>query len=631
MRILKSFSANGLRSGVIASGLLLATLSSPHVIAKSDCTASASATSQKSSSKRRRLGQENNTTTDCTTPASVPQNTEQTKPKRKSKQFSSAKTPQRKKNKASTLPRPKLEDYVASVPIPDRWRIVDSLGYKDRWFDPYNRNVLKGDKPVFAKDWFFNLGVISDSVYEAREIPTPVGASSTIDPERIDVFGSNKQTILNQNLATEFVLYKGDTVFRPPDYEFRITPVFNVNRVELDEVQGVNVDPARGENRSDNHVGLQAAFADIHLRNVSDRYDFDSLRVGIQPFSSDFRGFLFQDNQLGIRLFGTRDNNIFQYNLAFFQRLEKDTNSGLNDISEPVRDDYVFTANLYWQDLFVKGFFSQFSITHNINDEDGEFYFDNNGFIARPASLGREVPRSYDVTYLGYSGDGHFGRTNLTTSLYYAFGSIEPGVFVTEDVDISALFFASELSMDFDWIRPRLSFLYASGDDDPFDNKATGFDAIFENPQFAGSDTSYWIRQNTPLVGGGRVALSSRNGVLNSLRSSKEQGQSNFTNPGTILFGLGVDMDVTPTLRVSANVNQLYFDTTEVLEVARNQGDIDKNIGQDLSLSLTYRPMMSQNVVVRASYARMLAGDGYDDLFEKEDSDYLLLNVILSY
>ncbi len=41
--------------------------------------------------------------------------------------------------------------------------------------------------------------------------------------------------------------------------------------------------------------------------------------------------------------------------------------------------------------------------------------------------------------------------------------------------------------------------------------------------------------------------------------------------------------------------------------------------------------MMSQNIVVRASYARMIAGDGYDDLFEKEDSDYLLLNVILSY
>ena len=71
----------------------------------------------------------------------------------------------------------------------------------------------------------------------------------------------------------------------------------------------------------------------------SDRYDFDSVRVGIQPFQADFRGFLFNDNQLGIRLFGNRDNNRFQYNLAAFWRLEKDTNSGLNDVDQRPRDD----------------------------------------------------------------------------------------------------------------------------------------------------------------------------------------------------------------------------------------------------------------------------------------------------
>ncbi len=185
--------------------------------------------------------------------------------------------------------------------------------------------------------------------------------------------------------------------------------------------------------------------------------------------------------------------------------------------------------------------------------------------------------------------------------------------------------------MDFDWIRPRISILYASGDNNPFDNEANGFDAIFENPQFAGSDTSYWIRQNMPLVGGGRVTLSSRNGILNSLRSSKEQGQSNFTNPGTRLFGVGVDMDLTPELRFSANANQLYFDTTEVLEVARNQSDIDTDIGQDVSLSLIYRPFMTQNIVLRASYARLFGGQGFNDLFEDENLDYFLFNAVLSY
>jgi hypothetical protein len=160
---------------------------------------------------------------------------------------------------------------------------------------------------------------------------------------------------------------------------------------------------------------------------------------------------------------------------------------------------------------------------------------------------------------------------------------------------------------------------------------ATGFDAVFENPQFAGADTSYWIRQAVPLVGGGRVALSSRNGVLNNLRSSKEEGQSNFTNPGTMLAGVGVDMDVLPTLRVSLNANTLYFAETEVVQAARNQGNVDEHIGYDVSASLIWRPMMSQNIVVRASYATLLGGDGFDSLFQDEDPGYFLMNAIFTY
>ena len=531
----------------------------------------------------------------------------------------------------SPIPRPGLADYVESVPVPDRWRIVETLGYKERWWDPYNRNVLKADRPVHGDDWFFNLGVISDTVYELRDVPTPVGGISTDGPGGVDVFGSADQWAAVENLAAEFVYYKGDTVFKPPDYEFRFTPVFSYNYVELETLQGVNADARDGTTRNDHHLGIQAAFIDKHLRNVSDNFDFDSFRIGIQPFSSDFRGFLFQDNQLGARLFGTRANNRWQYNIAYFRRLEKDTNSGLNDLGQSLRDDDVFIANLYKQDFPVLGFTSQLTLAYNRNRENEEAYYNQNDFIERPSSLGREVPREYDVAYIGYNGDGHFGRLNVTASVYYAIGEETPGVFVAEKVDIGALFAAAEISLDFDWIRPRLSLVYGSGDDDPFDDRATGFDAIFENPQIAGADTSYWIRQAVPLIGGGRVALSSRNGVLASLRSSKEEGQSNFTNPGILLAGLGVDMDLLPTLRLTLNANTLYFDDTAVLEVARNQGPIDKHLGYDVSASLTWRPMMSQNIVLRASYATLLAGDGFDALFPDEDPGYFLLNAIFSY
>jgi hypothetical protein len=534
---------------------------------------------------------------------------------------------------------PWVDPFDLGAPVPDRWRIVELLGITTNLWDPYGaHNPLKGDLPMWGKDWFYSLIAISDTVIEPRRFPIPVGGATTQRPQSLDTIGDGDTLILAQNLIIENVIYKGDTVFRPPDWEFRFTSVFNINEVHADEKGILNVDPDGGGNngirRRDTFMGVQALFVDKHLRNVSDRFDFDSIRVGIQPFSSDFRGFLFQDSPFGIRLFGNRDNNKFQYNLAWFRRLEKDTNSGLNDITQALRKDDVYVANVYWQDFLKKGFFSQASILYNRNREKGSIEYDKNGFIQRPSSLFEErFPRDYDVTYFGYSGDGHFDRVNLTTSLYYAYGRQDSTREQGAEETVSAYFAAAEMSMDFDWFRPRLSLLLASGDDDPFDDEANGFDAVFENPQFAGADTSFLIRQNVPFIGGGGVALMGRNGILPSLRPSKEQGQSNFINPGLMLIGLGADADIYPELRLSLNWNYVRFDSTEVLEALRQQSNIDKELGHDVSLSLTWRPFMSQNVVVRSSVATLIPGKGFDDLYGREAATphSILFNIILTY
>ena len=512
------------------------------------------------------------------------------------------------------------------------------------YWDPYNRNPLKGDRPLFGDDWFLNLVAISDTVYEARKVPTAVSPVSAARPGTNDVFGDGRQSLFNQNAVISLSLIKGDTAYKPPDFELRVTPVFNYNYTKVKEISVLNRNPDQGLERTDYHIGLQEAFVDYHLRNVSDRFDFDSIRIGIQPFSADFRGFLFQDNQLGIRLFGNRKNNIFQYNLGYFRRLEKDTNSGLNDVTESVREDEFIVANVFIQDLPRLGFVSQFTVIHNRNREGDDTFFNTNKFIERPASFGAERGRDYDVTYFGYNGDGHLGRANLTVSLYYAFGTDGPNQLnddgPEDESDIRAYFFAVEPSVDLDWLRLRGSFLVASGDSDPFDDKEEGFDAIFENPQFAGGDTSYWIRQGIPLIGGGGVNLTQRNGVLADLRSSKEHGQSNFNNPGVVLIGIGVDMDLLPELRLSFNFNKLYFFDTSNLEVLRNQGSIERDIGFDLSTALIYRPFQNQNVIFRLSAAFLLPGDGFKDLFASsadpdgfgDDVAYsILTNMILTY
>jgi hypothetical protein len=528
-----------------------------------------------------------------------------------------------------------LREFTA---VPDRWRMVTALGYPERNLDPYHgNNVLKGDRPLFGEDWFFSLGVISDSTFEARSVPTPVASATPPSKGAIDLPGEPAQSAFTQNLAVETVLYKGDTVFRPPDWEFRFVPVFNLSSVAVEEAGVLKADTTADLRRTEGFVGIQGLFIDKHLRNVSDRYDFDSIRIGIQPITVDFRGFLFQDSPVGVRLFGTRDNNRWQYNFGWFRRIEKDTNSGLNDItenslSEALRDDDVLLFNLYRQDFPTLGFTSQIALVHNRNRESEHNFIDDNGFLTRPAAMGLQKNREYDVTYIGYNGDGHIGRWNLTASAYYAFGEESPATFADWNSDISAAFAAIELSRDFDWLRVKASGIYGSADEDPFDNRSTGFDAIFENPLIAGADMSFWIRQAIPLIGGGRVAISGQNAVLNSLRPNKGQRQSNFTNAGMALFGLGADADITPKLRASLHANQLFFVDTAVLEAARNQDEIRRRIGVDISLSLFYRPFTSQNVVLRAAGSLLVPQQGYKDLFGSDEIPYsIFANVILAY
>ena len=526
-----------------------------------------------------------------------------------------------------------------SISVPDRWRIMESLGFKFPWYDPYNPNVWKGDKPFtplakWGSDWFVALSAISDTLVESRRLPTPVGAQSSDRAAANDVFGRNRQNVLVQTIILSGALVKGNTTFKPPDYEFRIVPAIQINHARIQEVRGVRIEPRAGRNRTDTHIGLQELFGDVHIRNVSDRYDFDSLRVGIQPFISDFRGFVFQDVPFGVRWFGIRDNNQWQYNIGAFRRLEKDTNSGLNDIGQRLRRDDVFVANVYRQDFPVFGHTTQATLIYNRNRESSADYYDRNGFLVRPAVLGDARPRNYDVGYIGISGDGHFGRWNLTTSVYAALGTDQRHPLAQRKQKIRAGFAAAELSRDFSWIRLRANALVASGDNNPFDGKATGFDAIFENPQFAGADSSFFIRQAVPLIGGGGVTLSSRNGILPSLRSSKEQGQSNFVNPGLRLIGVGADVDVTPQLRLTTNLSKLDFMDTTVLSVLRNQNITSKDLGVDLSVGLQYRPFMSQNVVLTTSAAALLPGKALKQLYDenKRGPQYsVLLNLVLTY
>ena len=545
-------------------------------------------------------------------------------------------------NPAAILP-PQAVVPGGAIAVPDRWRILDALGRPEHWFDPYNTNTLKADKPIFGNNWFVNVGAISDTLYEPSRDPTPVAAQASARPGSNNTFGRYGQSFFSQTEIATLSLIEGDTAFKPPDFELRLTPVFNFNHTSVGELGVINVNPQAGTVRNEPFASLQEAFVDYHLRNVSEYYDFDSMRVGIQPFNADFRGFLFQDDQFGVRFFGDRNADRWQYNLAYFRLLDKDTNSGLNDLGESFRKDNVFVANLYRQDFPVPGFTSQVAYVLNIDGEANTIHYDKNGFLVIPAQIGDNRGYNYTVNYLGLNGDGHFGRLNLTASAYWAVGSLSHNQFSpvpnNDGAHVNAFFAAAEPSVDFDYVRVRLSGLFQSGDSNPQGSHATGFDAVFENPQFAGSDASYFIRQSLPFIGGGIVGLNQPNGLLADLRSSKLEGQSNFINPGLVLAGVGTDTDILPQLRMSTNFNFLRTVDVQPLEFLLHEANIGKNLGGDLSLAFTYRPLDTQNIIFRVSGAVLIPANGLQAIYQTNPGLFsgpsflyaAMVNMILTY
>ena len=172
---------------------------------------------------------------------------------------------------------------------------------------------------------------MSRTLVEPRQ--TPIGTTpfeSTSRPFEAEFFGRPNQALASQFFASSFEIFQGDAAFRPVDWRVRATPVFNINYVDFEELAVVNPDVRRGTDRARSYLALQEWFVEKKIADLSPNYDFLSIRAGAQPFTSDFRGFIFSDINRGVRLFGNLDSNREQFNLIYLRQLEKDTNSELN-------------------------------------------------------------------------------------------------------------------------------------------------------------------------------------------------------------------------------------------------------------------------------------------------------------
>ena len=493
------------------------------------------------------------------------------------------------------LPTPSASPLPGSIPV-DRWRIIDSLGHPDNRLDPYNtNNVLKGDRPILGADGFAVLTASTTSLFESRRLAT-------------------QQFFNSQTASIDAVLYEGDTIFRPPDYQLRLTPIFNYSSTS-----------ASGATTTTTSVGAQALFFEKHLRDVSAHYDFDSVRIGIQPVTSDFRGFVLADQPLGIRFFGTRDNDVYQYSAGWFRRLPKNP-ARQNELGAGIPANDIVMANLYIQDLGRAGLTSELVFIYDRSRARGTRIVVGDG----DTTFTSGARHDYDVVYLGYGADGHVGTLNLTGSVYEVIGRESEGVFTARSTKVQATFAAVELSRDFDWIRIRASGLYASGDSNPTDGTSHGFDGINQTAIFAGSDSTFFIHQRVPLIANA-IDLKQRDSLFPSLRSTSDSGESNFTNPGLELLGIGADLDLAPSLRVSIDASHVLFADTAPLEAILGRTDLARTVGTDTSLDAIYRPFISQNLIARLSVAKLFAAPAARTLVGSSAPVSMFFNLVLTY
>ncbi len=520
---------------------------------------------------------------------------------------------------------------------------------------PYYQSKLKGDIPVYGQDIFASLTFQHTLDLEVHEIPIPSGVS-TARPYSSEFYGRGDQEVVVTNTSLTLDLFRGETSFKPVEWLFRIQPVFNTNYISGYETTVISPDPrglAKSTNpppsfsflgnpglvnpgdldifldqllspastdlhrtdatdRFENYLALQQFFFEAHLLDLSENYDFAALRTGTQIFNADFRGHVFFDSNWGYRLFGNLGKNRLQYNLALFDLFEKESFSELNTWDD--RDQNVFVANLYCQDFLFEGYTAQLSFLANHDKGGGRLVYDSAGNIVRPSPIGTIAPHEIEAYYLGWNGEGHIGRANISHSLYHVFGEDDLNGIAGRSVDISGWMAALELSVDTDWMRHKFMLFYGSGDDDATDDTATGWDAIVDNPNFMGGAFSYWQRQGMNL-GGTAVALKQRLSLIPDLSSNKFLGQSSFVNPGIFIAGAGEEWEITPKTKLFANLNYMLFIETDAISTALVTDGIDREIGWDLSFGVEYRPLLTDNIRLIGGIGMLLPGAGFEDIY----------------
>ncbi len=469
------------------------------------------------------------------------------------------------------------------VPYFQRFRLPQ--GYQLRY--PRERMPWRGDVPLFDRIFVTPI-LVSDTLYKERknlDFTPRLGGNFT-----------EKNQFRRQQVFYGAEVRDADDVFEPARWRLRAVGAWQYD----DDLNALEA------NTADTDGALQEAFFDLRLFEIGSNLDLTFLRGGLQVFQSDFHGLVLFDNLIGGRVFGEIDQNRWRYDLVAASRVFKDVRTGLVELNDN-REQMVYLARLTRDDL-LPGWNSELSFAFNSD----------------------KFNRNLDVGYVSLTFNGNVGRLGFNPAFHLAVGRDERNPIAGRSVDILAGLIVVDAAYTFDqadWLTWRFSYAYATGDSDPTDSRATGFDSINDVVlnQFGGP-ASYFVGENIKL---GNTDLVRGNSFLPSLRGGN--ATANFVNPGIHAVGTGFEAQLSHRTFLFLNGNYYRFATTKVLEQIFGR-NVNESIGVEANGGVFFRPFLDEVVILGVALSYLKPGSGLKDLFGKDDSVYAVsVNLRLAF
>ena len=365
----------------------------------------------------------------------------------------------------------------------------------------------------------------------------------------------------HQNFSFSLDLFHGDAAFKPVDWRIKVTPVFNINNLNVNELGVVSPNVLKATERDRDLLRPAGVLRRDQAGRPEPRLRFRLAPARLAAVQQRLPRLPLQRHQPG----GPPLRHPRRQPRPVQPGLLPPDGKGHQQRAEHVRQpppEHGLSPTTTARTSSSPATRRRSASTYN-HDEPSRSSTTRTTSWCGPTRSACSQPHEVDVVYLGWAGDGHIDRFNITHQFYWALGhdTLNPMANQPQDDQRPDVRHRScPTTATGSASAPRSSAPRATTTSTT--RHATGFDTILDDPNFAGGEFSYWQPPGDPAVR--RQPASSGSAWCPTCVRARSRARANFVNPGLFLLNLGVDFELTPKLKLINNVNLLWFDTTNV-------------------------------------------------------------------